>query len=176
DGEVLGKLKSKFVNWLLKDIHLDEIHIGEHSVVVSVAGIKIEEALADDLTVCGTTCDGTAGENLAQFDVCYLKNDGKYWKADADAVTSMPVIAMATAAITADASGVFLLLGFVRKDAWAWAMGGLLYADEGTGGTIGGMTQTAPAGAGDQVQVIGIAITADIIYLCPCLELVEVPA
>lgn len=173
---MLGKLKSKLVNWLLTDVHLDEIHIGEHSVVVSIAGIKIEEALATNLTWCGTTCDGTAGENLAQFDVCYLKNDGKYWKADADAAATMPVIAMATAAITADASGVFLLLGFVRKDAWAWTIGGLLYADEGTGGTIGGMTQTAPAGAGDQVQVIGIAITADIIYLCPCLELVEISA
>ncbi|GAJ11108.1 unnamed protein product, partial [marine sediment metagenome] len=80
---MLERLKSKFVNWLLKDVHLEEIHIGEHSVVVSVAGIKIEEALADDLTWCGTTCDGTAGEILAQFDVCYLKDDGKYWKADA---------------------------------------------------------------------------------------------
>ncbi len=173
---MLKKLKQKFVRWLLKDVHLDEIHLGEHSVIVSIAGVKIEEALADDLTVCGTTCDGVAGENLAQFDVCYLKNDGKYWKADADAVASMPVIAMATAAITAEASGVFLLLGFVRKDDWTWTIGGLLYADEGTGGTIGGMTHTAPAGAVDQVQVIGIAITADIIYLCPSLELVEISA
>ncbi|MBA7582333.1 hypothetical protein ES708_24261 [subsurface metagenome] len=171
---MLGNPKSKFVNWLLKDVHLDEIHIGEHSVVVSIAGIKIEEALAPDLTWCGITCDGTTGENLAQFDVCYLKSDGKYWKADADAAATMPVIAIATAAISAEASGVFLLMGFVRKDAWTWTIGGLLYADEGTGGTIGGMTQTAPAGTGDQVQVVGIGITADIILFNPSFELVEI--
>ncbi|MBA7583288.1 hypothetical protein ES708_25229 [subsurface metagenome] len=171
---MLGKLKSKFVNWLLKGVHLDEIHIGEHSVVVSVAGIKIEEALATDLTWCGTTCDGTAGENLAQFEVCYLKSDGKYWKADADAAATMPVIAIVTAAISAGASGVFLLMGFVRKDAWTWTIGGLLYADEGTGGTIGGMTQTTPAGTGDQVQVVGVAITADIILFNPSYEMVEI--
>lgn len=167
---MLKKLKGKFVNWLLKDVHLKEIHIGEHSVVVSIAGIKIEEALTSDLTWCGTTCDGTAGENLAQFDVCYLKNDGKYWKSDADAAASMPVIAIATAAIGVNTSGVFLLIGFVRKDAWAWAVGGLLYASTDPGA----LTQAAPAGAGDQVQVVGIALTADIIYLCPSLELVEI--
>ena len=171
---MLGKLKSYLVNWLLKDVHLKELKVGEHSVVVSVAGVKIEEALATNLTVCGTTCDGTAGENLAQFDVCYRKSDGKFWKADADAATSMPVIAIATAAISAEASGVFLLTGFVRKDAWTWTIGGLLYADEGTGGTIGGMTQTAPAGTGDQVQVVGVAITADIILFNPSYELVEI--
>ena len=173
---MLKKLKNKFVNWLLKDVYLKEIHIGERSVIVSLAGIKIEEALATNLTWCGTTCDGTAGENLSQFDACYLKSDGKYWKSDADAATTMPLIAIATAAISADASGVFLILGFVRKDAWDWSVGGLLYTDEGTGGTVGGMTQTAPAGAGDQVQVVGIAITADIIYLFPSLELVEISA
>ena len=167
---MLKKLKSKFVNWLLKDVLLEEIHIGEHSVVVSVAGIKIEEALATDLTWCGTTCDGTAGEVLAQFDVCYLKNDGKYWKADADAAATMPVIAIATAAIGADASGVFLLMGFVRKDAWVWTIGGLLYASTDPGA----LTQTAPAGTGDQVQVVGVALTADIILFCPSLVLAEV--
>jgi len=168
---VLGKLKSKFINWLLRDVHLDEIHIGEHSVVISLAGVKIEEALAANLTWCGTTCDGTAGEALAQFDACYLKSDGKYWKADADAVTTMPVIAIATAAISAEASGVFLLMGFVRKDAWTWTVGGLLYASL----TAGALTQdvsgyTTP----DQVQVVGIAITANIILFNPSYELVEI--
>lgn len=171
---MLKRLKSYLVNWLLKDVHLEEIHIGERSVVVTVAGIKIEEALATDLTWCGTTCDGTAGEALAQFDVCYLKSDGKFWKADADAAATMPVIAIATAAISAEASGVFLLMGFVRKDAWTWTIGGFLYADEGTGGTVGGMTQTAPSGSGDQVQKVGIALTADIIYFNPDLTIVEI--
>lgn len=39
---MLGKLKSKFINWLLKDVHLDEIHIGEHSVVISGTGANMD--------------------------------------------------------------------------------------------------------------------------------------
>ncbi|MBA7507346.1 hypothetical protein ES706_06065 [subsurface metagenome] len=50
---MLGKLKSKFINWLLKDVHLQELHIGEHSVVVSGTGInmgatKVENVAAPD--------------------------------------------------------------------------------------------------------------------------------
>ncbi len=39
---MLGKLKNKFANWLLKDVHLDKIHIGEHSIVISGTGANLD--------------------------------------------------------------------------------------------------------------------------------------
>jgi len=83
----------------------------------------------------------------------------------------MPGIALATCATTDGNPFEFLLLGFMRHDAWAWTPGGLLYIDRTTAGAL---TQTAPATAGDQVQVVGVAITADIILFNPSYELVEI--
>ena len=39
---MLKKLKSKFVSWLLRGVHIDVLHIGEHSVVVSGTGINMD--------------------------------------------------------------------------------------------------------------------------------------
>ena len=39
---MLGKVKNKLVNWLLKGVHLDKIHIGEHSVVIAGTGINMD--------------------------------------------------------------------------------------------------------------------------------------
>jgi len=132
--------------------------------------VKIEETLATDHTWSGLTCDGVAGETLALPEVCYRKSDSKFWKADADAASTMPVIALATAAISAAASGVLLLKGYVRDDTWTWTVGGLIYASV----TPGGLSQTAPSESGDQVQVVGVAITADIMYFDPSPVLVEI--
>jgi hypothetical protein len=102
--------------------------------------------------------------------VVYRKSDSKLWKADADASTTMPVIGMAIASINSDASGFFLQHGFARDDTWNWTVGGLIYAST----TAGGLTQTAPSGSGDQVQVVGVAWTADIMLFSPSMVLVEV--
>lgn len=114
--------------------------------------------------------DFTAGENLVLGDAVYIKNDGKAWKSDADGAATMPIFALAAATIDADASGDFLLQGFLRKVAWDWTPGGLIYASV----TPGELSQTAPVGSGDQVQVVGVASHADFIYFNPSLELVEI--
>ena len=36
------------------------------------------------------------------------------------------------------------------------------------------MTQTAPSGAGDLVQVVGVALSDDVVYFNPSLTMVEV--
>jgi len=134
--------------------------------------VKIEEALGTDDTWAGIVCDGVAGEEVTVGQICYRKAaDSKFWKTDADAAATMPAVAMATATIAADATGVFLLIGYLRHDAWTWTVGSILFADETTAGA---MDHTAPAGAGDQVQVVGYALTADIVYFNPCLEVVEI--
>ena len=135
-----------------------------------------------DLTAEGLKAIVTVGENVVKGDTLYMKADGKYWKSDADAAASMPACVLVIAAtIAADASGIVLHEGYYRNDdLYDWTLGNgeanLLFPDEGTGGTAGTIVQLAsqPAGSGDQVQVVGWVVTANIIYFRPSLELVQV--
>lgn len=134
--------------------------------------IKLVESLTSDHTWSGTVVDAVAGENVAFGDVCYLKSDGKYWKADADAeATAMGVCLMALGSISADATGEFLIAGFVRDDTWAWTVGGKLFIHT----TPGNPTQTEPSGTGDIVRIIGHATHADRLFFNPDNSCVEVP-
>ena len=122
-----------------------------------------------DQTASGLTATMTAGETLAIGDACYLKSDGKMWKADANGTSTYPSIGIALAAIEADATGDFLFYGFFRDDSYDNTVGGNLYLSA----TAGAITQTAPTTTGDQVQVLGVATHADRIFLNPQLVLVE---
>ena len=138
--------------------------------LASGKNIKLISALTGDHSWSGITAVMTAGTALVLPNACYVGSDSKMEKADADAAASMPVVALATGTIAENATGEFLLLGFFRDDTWNWTPGGLIYASC----TAGELTQTAPAGTGDQVQVVGVALTADIILFNPSLELVEI--
>ncbi len=118
----------------------------------------------------GIVATMTAGENLSYGYFCYFKSDGKLWKSDANTATTMPIVAMALTTIAANGSGLFLLYGIARDDSWAWNVGGLLYA---SAAATGALVQTQPAGVGDQIQVAGYAISADIIFFNPNYEMVE---
>jgi hypothetical protein len=123
-----------------------------------------------DHSASGVTLSATAGETVALGDVCYLKSDGKFWKADADAqATADGMLAMATAAISADATGVFLLQGLYRDDTWTWTVGGKLYV----GATAGNPTQTAPSTTGQIQRIVGYALSADVAYFGPDTTFVE---
>ena len=97
------------------------------------------------------------GESVAFPDLLYLKSDGKWWKSDADAAASMPGLRMALETKAADATCSMLVIGRVRDDDWNWTIGGLIYAST----TAGGLTQTAPSGSADIIQIVGIAYHAD---------------
>jgi hypothetical protein len=118
----------------------------------------------------GNTMTATAGETVAMGDLCYLKSDGKFWLADADAqATSDGMLAIATAAISGDATGVFLLRGLFRDDSWTWTVGGAFYVNT----TGGAPVQTAPSATGDIVRIVGHAYNADVIYFNPDNTFVE---
>lgn len=131
----------------------------------------------DNLSYSGVLITATAGENVAIGDACFLKSDGKYWLAKADvATTKMPCVAMATGTINANASGVFLLWGYIRSDAgWGGALtiGALMYVSI-TGTTGNTTTTTAPNASGNIVQVIGQAVAARIVFFAPCYTQVTV--
>ena len=119
----------------------------------------------------GRVMSAVAGENLAIGDVCYLKSDGKFWKADADAeATSKGMLMMATNTIAGDASGLFLRKGFIRNDSWSFTVGAELFIHT----TPGGPTSTKPSGTGDIVRIVGYAYTTSIVYFDPDKSYVEV--
>jgi len=143
----------------------------------TMSGISpiLNPALAVDHTVSGLTAPFVAGVAVAIGDACYLDSNGKMQLGDADALaTASAVFIVADATIAQDTSGSFILIGFIRDDSWNWTtIGGWVYLS--TNGTTGNtLTQTAPSDAGDIVQVIGIAISADVIYILPNLIQIEV--
>jgi len=135
-----------------------------------VGPLKLVQTLTDDHTCAGITVTLTAGTALVLPNACYIGGDGKMELADANAAASMPVVALCCETIAENSTGEFLLFGLFRDDTWSWTLGGLIYASA----TPGGLVQVAPAGAGDQVQVVGKAVTATIILFNPSFELVEV--
>jgi len=124
----------------------------------------------------GSFTNGNAGQ-VVFGDVCYMAADGHLEFADADAATTMPAIYMALETIAAAASGAWLMMGVARDDTWNWTIGpgtsGLIYVSL-TGTTTNTLTQTAPSATGDQVQVVGTAITADTMMFNPSPVLVEI--
>jgi hypothetical protein len=125
---------------------------------------------ASDHLSSGIIAPMSCGETLVIGNLCYIKSDGKMWKTDADAVATMPGIAIALAGGAANASVSFLFYGFFRDDSYAWTVGADIYAS----GTAGALTATAPSGSGDIVQIVASATHADRIFFNPSLVTVEI--
>lgn len=125
---------------------------------------------ATDHTGNGFAIRDTVGENVSENDVLYIKNDGKYWKADCDASTTMTARALALETITADNAGYLLVQGYFRDDSWSWTKGAILYVS----GTTGEITSTIPSGSGQVVQILGYARTATEIHFRPSYDTVEI--
>jgi hypothetical protein len=124
-----------------------------------------------DLSSSGLKESGTAGENLVFGNIVYYKSDGKYWKAKAEDDTAIPCVGLSLGTINANGSGLILKAGIVRDDSWDWTVGGLLYVSPSTGGAI---TQTRPSTEAEIIQIIGYAISADVIYFNPDYTYVEI--
>ena len=142
-----------------------------------IRNIELNPGLADE-TGSGLLALVTVGENVATGDVLFLQNDGKYWKADADAAATMPgKVIVIDATIAADATGTVMHEGYYRNDdRYNWTPGAgeanLLYVHT----TEGQIVQFAnkPVGAGDQLQIVGYIVNADVIFFDPCLVLAEI--
>jgi hypothetical protein len=136
--------------------------------------IRLDPTPASDGNWNGITAPFTAGENVTVGQVCYFKAaDSKMWLADADAVgTTKGMLAMATASISGNAAGEFLLRGFIRADAaFDYVAGDELYIS----GTAGVPTKTAPTASNSYVRIVGYAYSADIVYFSPDGAYVKVP-
>lgn len=107
------------------------------------------------------------------FATLFMAADGHYDTATADATTHCPCVALA--AETGTGSKKVIVKGLVRDDSWTWITGpgilSLIYLDPTT---AGGMTQTLPSVGGQQVQILGWAVTSCVMYFNPNYGLVEV--
>jgi len=113
----------------------------------------------DDKVVTPTE-ELTAGESLVNGNLCYLKSDGKMWKADASADTTCDtLLAMCLDTIAADATGTFQLFG--QWTTTGLTAGSKYYVSE-TGGAI---TATAPATTGAIRRFIGYALSTTVLYI-----------
>ncbi len=181
---LLGRVGKKNVpTSLFTCLKCGDLKVGRHSIKISQYRLDMDNkpirigttaGIVNDHTVSGLTFTFTAGIALAFGQVCYMGSDGKMELVNADAIaTANGFMMCASVSIAENATGNFLLIGYARDDTWNWAtLGSLLVADKAT---PGGMLRIvdAPTGEDDVIQILGVAITADIIYFNPQLVQVE---
>ena len=144
--------------------------------IVDVAQEAHLDSSPADETVSGITATFTAGEDLVRGEVVYFKaSDSKMHKAVATAAGTMPAVAMAAADVSADATGKFLLFGFLQDNGTfpAYTVGGTIYAPEAETSSQNVPEQTAPDSDGDFVQVLGYAVTANAVFFNPSNDVIE---
>ena len=141
-------------------------------VLSEAASVSIGTPLlpSTDHTYSGLSAEMLAGGAIGAQDlVCIHTTTQEVVVADASAVATARAIGIAPAAISDTATGTVLLQGFIRDDTWAWTTGGVLYLSE----TAGDLTQTAPTTDGAFVQVVGIALSPDVAYINPSMDIIE---
>jgi hypothetical protein len=136
------------------------------------ANVNFSPSELTDDSYQGDSFTCIAGEPLAQWEFVHLKSDGKWWKAKADTAANCPAQGVAVAAANADAPVTILFRGFFRDDGGvSLPVGGLIYLSPAT---AGGITGVLPSTTGNQVQILGYALTAQIRIVDMNLMLVEV--
>ena len=114
-----------------------------------------------DITGYGFTIEATAGENLVAGNLCYLKSDGKYWKADNSAEsTASTKLVIATETINANATGTLLTYG-------QFTTSGLNAGSNYFVGSTGGITATTPTTQDYVIRPIGTASSTTVLEFNP---------
>ena len=161
-----GSLVSTFDSSGLTMATADNVILGDGSNV----NISAPLLPTTDHTTSGLTAQMLAGGAIGAMDlVCIHSTTQEIVVADASAVATARAIGIAPAAISDTATGTVLLQGFVRDDTWNWTTGSVLYLSE----TAGEMTHTAPSTDGAFVQVVGVALEPDVVYINPSLDIIE---
>ena len=132
------------------------INLGDEGQVIFGA-----TAPSTDHTATGVVVTMNSGESVTAFNAVYIRTDGEVGPADADAATSMPAIGVALESKSDGQATKILISGVLRDDTYNFNAGEDLFI----GTTAGEITATAPSGSGDTVQKIGVALSADTIYV-----------
>jgi hypothetical protein len=144
---------------------------GGASWITPAGPVTLNEPAGDNSAGTNSIFDPVVvGESVAFPDLLYLKSDGKWWKADADAIATMPGLRLALETKSANDTCNALVAGRVRDDDWNWTVGGAIYAST----AAGALTQAAPSGTTDIVQIVGIAYHADKMIFFPENTTIEI--
>ena len=141
------------------------------------ANIKFTDAVTndsiDDHDVQGIIFTFTAGSTITPFSPVYLHTDNEVHECDADEIAKMPCIGVSinTSDVTDGNSVEVMLMGLIRDESFTdFATDGApVYVST----TVGTMTNTAPSGTDDVVQVIGHSIGEKLLFVQPCLTTLE---
>jgi hypothetical protein len=110
---------------------------------------------------------------VTPFSPVYLGTDDEVHECDADEIAKMPCIGVSinTSNVTDGNPIEVMVLGLIRDES---------FTDFGTNGaplyvstTVGVMSNTAPSGTDDVVQVVGHSIGEKLIFVQPCLTTIE---
>jgi len=111
------------------------------------------------------------GEAVAYGDLLYPDwTAGEWLKTDADLAAKMPGLRIALESKTDGQTCLMLVKGYIRDDSAFEFSGSMVY----TSVTPGAMSSTAPTETGDQLQRVGVAKSADILFFDPSIDVGEI--
>lgn len=133
--------------------------------------IDFYNALGTDHLYSGDIDSEPVGETVAFGQLLYFNWTDKEWKiADADASTTMPGLRIALETKADGQTCKLLVKGYIRDDSAFEFAGAMVYASQ----TAGAMTSTAPSSVGNQLQRVGQAKSADVLFFDPSIDVGEI--
>jgi hypothetical protein len=129
-------------------------------------------ALASDHTWSGEIDTQLVGMSVAFGDLLYFNWTDKEWKkAQATGSNTMPGLRIALETKIDGDTCKMLVKGYLRDDSAFEFAGAMIYVSAATAGL---MTSTAPSTTGQQVQRVGVAKSADILFFSPSIDVGEI--
>ena len=140
--------------------------------VLTNKDISFVNALASDHTYSGEIDSQPVGESVVFGDLLYFNWTDKEWKkAKADVYATTPAERIALESKTDGQTCLMLVKGYIRDDSAFDFGASRIFLNDDTAGTC---DDTAPAESGDQIQVVGTAKSADILFFNPSQDVGEI--
>jgi len=98
----------------------------------------------------------------------FINSSGNMEEAKATDQSTMPCVALALEDSTGDHQVLFW--GRIRNDSWNFSVGSYIYIDT----NAGQITDSRPNNSGDVIQVVGVALAANIVFFNPSYVTVEI--
>lgn len=163
----------------ISDDALGDIELADALTVISsgdtASAYTLDLSLSTDHSYSGPTSTDTVGESVVFGDFLYRNTtDEKWYKAQANAITTIPVLRMAVMSADADASCLMLCSGGVaRDDSWNWTDDGTVLALVVSASVVGDLVedQYVDTSSGCFGQAVATPIASNQIELNPSLDI-----